>query len=159
MLTDRTGQTWVSGIVAVLLLVMAAAGLVDGLYALSMHQRCQEIASAAALRGSGQGRDYDYYLANGQISLDAVVSKDKAIQAADAAMAGLGLSGYTIQVEVLDVPGGGSVANFPPGKVWSESKPAVGVYIEAPINSVLVQAVFSMPFTIHVFAAAGVETQ
>ncbi len=158
-LKQTRGQTIISGIVAVLLLIAVAATLIDGLHLLTLRQRCLEIASAAALRGVSVGRDYDGYLATGQITLDAATARDEATNAADVALTTLGLSGYTIRVEVLDAPGGGSVADFPPGQAWTESRPAVGVYLDVPGDTVLMQGVLSAPVTLRAFAAAGVETE
>ena len=159
LLREMGGQTMASGVVAVLLLIAVAAGAVDGLHLLTLRQRCLEIASAAALRGASAGRDYAGYLATGQIGLDVVAAGDEAAMAADAALTALGLSGYTIKVEVLDAPGGGSVADFPPGQTWTETQPAVGVYLEVPGDTALMQAVIGSPATLHVFAAAGIATQ
>ena len=160
LLSDRRGQTFASGVVAVLLLIAVAAALVDGLHLLSMKQRCLEVASAASLRGASRGRDYAYYLATGQIALDRSAAQTEAFDAAAAGLSGLGLSGYTIQVEVLDAPGGGSLAGFPPGRTWSETEPAVGVYLEVPVDTVFMQAINGgSPVVLHVFAAAGVTAQ
>ncbi|MBN1937195.1 MAG: hypothetical protein JW934_21225 [Anaerolineae bacterium] len=148
-----------SGIIAVLLLIAVSAALIDGLHLLTLRQRCLEIASAAALQGISRGRDYAYYLVTGQIALDAVTARDEATNAADAALTALGLSGYTIRVEVLDAPGGGSVADFPPGQTWTESQPAVGVYLDVPGSTLFMQAVTGAPVALRVFAAAGVETE
>ena len=159
-LLERRAQTMASGVVAVLLLIVIASALVDGLHLLSTRQRCLEIASAAALRGTSRGRDYARYLVTGQIGLDPIVASDEATSAADAALAALGLSGYTIWVEVLDAPGGGSMADFPPGQTWMETEPTVGVYLEAPVETVFLQVVNgNSPVTLHVFAAAGVTTE
>lgn len=158
-LADKQAQIIVAGVVAVLLLIVVVAALTDGLHLLSVRQRCLEIASAAALRGTSAGRDYSGYLATGQIGLDVIAASDEAANAADAALMAMGLSVYTIHVEVLDAPGGGSIANFPPGQTWTESKPAVGVYIEAPGDTIFMQAVIGAPVTLHVFAAAGVATE
>lgn len=160
LLDEKRGQTMASGIVAVLLLIVVAAALIDGLHLLTTRQRCLEIASAAALQGTSRGRDYARYLVAGQIALDVVAARDEAIGAADAALAALGLSGYTIQVEVLDAPGGGSLPGFPPSQTWTEVEPAVGVYLEVPVQTVFVHMISGhSAVTLHVFAAAGVTTE
>ena len=160
LLSDRRGQTFASGVVAVLLLIVVAAALVDGLHLLSMKQRCLEVASAASLRGASRGRDYAYYLATGQIALDAATAQIEAFDAAAAGLSGLGLSGYAIQVEVLDALGGGSIAGFPPGQTWSDTEPAVGVYLEVPVETVFMWAINGgSRVVLHVFAAAGVTGQ
>ena len=148
-----------SGVIAALLLIVIASALVDGLYLLSTRQRCLEIASAAALRGVSVGRDYTGYLVTGQIGLDVVAARDEATNAADTALAALGLTGYTIRVEVLDAPRGGSVADFPPGQTWTETQPVIGVYLQVPGDTVFLQALIGSPVTLHVFAAAGVTTE
>jgi Flp pilus assembly protein TadG len=160
MLRDRRAQTMASGVVALLLLLVLAAALVDGLHLLSLRQRCLEVASAAALRGVSRGRDYARYLSAGHIALHSATAHDEAYDAANAGLAALGLSGYAIRVEVLDAPAGGSMADFPPGRTWSETEPAAGVYLEVPVDTVFVQALTgSGPVVLHVFAAAGVATQ
>lgn len=159
-LCERRAQTMASGVLVVLLLLVSAATLVDGLHLLTTRQRCLEIASAAALQGTSRGRDYAHYLATGQIALDVIAARDEATHAADAALTALGLSGYAVQVEVLDAPGGGSLSGFPPGQTWTEREPAVGVYLEVPMQTVFLQMVNSgNAVTLHVFAAAGVTDQ
>ena len=159
-LRERRAQTMASGVLVILLLLVTAATVVDGLHLLTMRQRCLEIASAAALQGTSRGRDYAHYLATGQIALDVVAARDEATRAADAALTALGLSGYTIQVEVLDAPGGGSLSGFPAGRTWMETEPAVGIYLEVPVQTVFLHIVNgSSAVTLHVFAAAGVTTQ
>ena len=72
----------------------------------------------------------------------------------------MGLSGYTLRVEVLNAPGGGSLADFPPARTWSDTEPAVGIYMEVPVETVFMQAVNGGgPVVLHVFAAAGVTSQ
>lgn len=160
LLLERRAQTMASGLIAILLLLVTAATLVDGLHLLTTRQRCLEIASAAALQGTSRGRDYAHYLATGQIALDVVTARDEATCAADAALTALGLSGYTIQVEVLDMPGGGSLSGFPPDQTWTEVEPAVGVYLEVPVQTVFLQMINGgSAVTLHVFAAAGVTTE
>ena len=160
LLSDRRGQTFASGVVAVLLLIAVAAALVDGLHLLSIKQRCLEVASAASLRGASRGRDYAYYLTTGQIALDRSAAQIEAFDAAAAGLSRLGLSGYTVQVEVLDAPGGGSIAGFPPGQTWSDTEPAVGVYLEVPVDTVFMRAINGgSRVVLHVFATAGVTGQ
>ena len=159
-LRERRAQTMASGVLVILLLLVTAATVVDGLHLLTTRQRSLEIASAAALQGTSRGRDYAHYLATGQIALDVGTARDEAIGAADAALAALGLSGFTIQVEVLDAPGGGSLPGFPPGQTWTEVEPAVGVYLEVPVQTVFVHMISGdSAVTLHVFAAAGVEME
>ena len=160
ILRDRRGQTLPSGVIAALLLIVVAAALVDGLNLLSTKQRCLEVASAASLRGASRGRDYATYLSTGLIALDTAAAQAEAIDAVDAGLTAMGLSGYTVRVEVLDTPGGGAIANYPPGQTWSDTEPAVGVYLEVPVETFFMQAVNgSNPVVVHVFAAAGVTMQ
>ena len=52
------------------------------------------------------------------------------------------------------------MADFPPGQTWMETEPAVGVYLEAPVETVFLQVVNgNSAVTLHVFAAAGVTTE
>jgi hypothetical protein len=160
MLRDRRAQTMASGVIALLLILVLASALIDGLHLLTLRQRCLEIASAASLRGASRGRDYARYLAAGHIALDAPAVRAEAFNAADAGLAALGLSGYAIRVEVLDAPAGGSLVDFPPGRTWSETEPAAGVYLEVPVQTIFLHIVSGdTVVTLHVFAAAGVTTQ
>ena len=157
---NRRGQTLASAVVATVLLLVVASGLVDGLNLLSTKQRCLEIASAASLRGVSRVRDYTYYLSTGQIGLDVFTAQSEATSMVDDGMTGMGLSGYTVQVEVLDTPGGGSVSNFPPGRTWTETEPSVGVYLVVPVDTFLMGLINGGgSVDVHVFAAAGVTTQ
>ena len=157
---NRRGQTLASAVVATVLLLVVASGLVDGLNLLSTKQRCLEIASAASFRGVSRGRDYSYYLSTGQIGLDVSAAQNEAINAIDDGLTGMGLSGYTVQVEVLDAPGGGSIPNFPPGRTWTETEPSVGVYLVVPVDTFLMGLINGGgAVDVHVFAAAGVVTQ
>jgi hypothetical protein len=159
-LRERRAQTMASGVLVILLLLVTAATVVDGLHLLTTRQRSLEIASAAALQGTSRGRDYAHYLATGQIALDVGTARDEATNAADAALAALGLSGYTIRVEVLDAPGSGSLSGFPPGQTWMEAEPAVGVYLEVPVQTVFLHMVSGdSAVTLHAFAAAGVTME
>lgn len=159
-LKKRTGQTAASAAVAVVLLIVVAAGLMDGLNLLSTRQRCLEVATAAALRGASRGRDYASYVAAGQLWLDAAQAQTEAQAAADAGLSGLALTGYTVRVEVLPAPGGGSIGDFPPGRTWTAAEPSVGVYLAAPVDVVLMRWINGGgPVTIHAFAAAGVVEQ
>jgi Flp pilus assembly protein TadG len=159
-LIKKRGQTLASAVVATVLLLVVASGLVDGLNLLSTKQRCLEIASAASLRGVSRGRDYTYYLSTGQIGLDVFTAQSEATSMVDAGMTEMGLSGYTVQVEVLDAPGGGSISNFPPGRTWTETEPSVGIYMIVPVDTFLMGLINGGgPVDVHVFAAAGVTTQ
>jgi hypothetical protein len=159
-LLNRRGQTLPSAVVVTVLLLVVASGLVDGLNLLSTKQRCLEVASAASLRGVSRGRDYSCYLSTGQIGLDADIARNETLDAIDDGLIGMGLSAYTAQVETLDAPGGGSIANFPPGRTWTEAEPAVGVYLVVPVDTFLIGLVTGGgPVDVHVFAAAGVLTQ
>lgn len=159
LLAGKRGQTLASGAVAVLLLLVVASGLVDGLHLLSTRQRCLQVASAASLRGASRGRDYAYFLSTGQPGLNALTAQAEAVRAADDGMARMGLAGYALQVEVLDVPGG-SIDDFPPGRIWTAREPSVGVYLVVPVDTLLMGPINGGgPVDVHVFAASGVTTQ
>jgi hypothetical protein len=160
LLAGKRGQTVASGVVAVLLLLVVASGLVDGLHLLSTRQCCLQVASAASLRGASRGRDYAYFLSTGQPGLNALTAQAEAVRAADDGMARMGLAGYVLQVEVLGAPGGGSMSSFPPGRTWTATEPSVGVYLVVPVDTLLVGPISGGgPVDVHVFAAAGVTTQ
>lgn len=156
-LLGRRGQTLASAVVGVVLLVVVAGALTDGLNLLSTKQRCLQVATAAALRGSSRGRDFGGFVGTGQMRLDVATARVEAETAVSAGLVSVGLGSYTAQVEVLPDPGGGSVGNFPPGQTWSASEPSVGVYLVVPLDTVLMGWIDGGgPVDVHVFAAAGV---
>jgi hypothetical protein len=156
-LKRKRGQTLASAVVAVVLLVVVAAALTDGLNLLSTKQRCLQIATAAALRGASRGRDWAGFISTGQMQLDVAAAQAEAVAAVDAGLIGMGLTGYTAQVEVLPDPDGGSIGNYPPGQTWSTPEPSVGVYLVVAVDTVLMGWINGGgPVDVHVFAAAGV---
>jgi hypothetical protein len=88
------------------------------------------------------------------------MARSEAIDAVDEGLSELGLSGYTVWVEVLDSPGGGSIPGYPPGRTWTEPQPSVGVYLVVPVDTFLMGLVNGGgPVDVRAFAAAGVTTQ
>ncbi len=150
------------GVLASLVLILAAAAVLD-VYRLSTTRNwAYQIASDAALRGVGRGRDFASLAASGVMSLDEGAAVYEAMSAASAALAEKGISRYVLDARAL--PLGGTVYGFPPvprasqsGEGhWSSPEPAVGVYLEISVPVVFfgwVNGASDVP--VHAFGAAA----
>ena len=148
-----------SVVIAVLLLMLVAGALADGLAWMTVRHEALRIAQDAALQAVRAGMDYDAYISGGAVRLDEAAARDRALAvvAQEARWAV-----YDVRVVVLPEPDGGTVAGFPPhpnaGQApWTSDGPAVGVYLAVPVDSVLLG--FLGGAEVHVFAAAEAETQ
>lgn len=152
---DR-GQITLSAVVAVLLLMLVAGALVDGLNWIAVRHQALQIAQDAALQGCRAGMDYEAYLYSGEIRLNEAAARERALAvvAQEAPW-----EQYTVLVVVLPEPHGGAAAGFPPhpnaGPGWTADSPAVGVYLAVPVEPFF--AGFLGGSEIHVFAAAEAE--
>ena len=96
--------------------------------------------------------------------MNSSTAKNEAEQLVIAEMAARGITSYGMDVRVLPDITGGSVSGFPPRPVrlgsglgsWSSSEPAVGVYLEVPVNWLMLDRINVVTKTVRVFAAAGV---
>ncbi|MBU1751637.1 MAG: hypothetical protein KKA73_28510 [Chloroflexi bacterium] len=167
-LVGQPGQAVVWGLFVILIVTLLAAALLDVGRAESTRAELYHVAEDAAFVGAGRGRDYATYLATGTWTLDSVVAHDEALAQATARLDELQvqgrIQGYTFQVAVLSETMGGTVPGFPPvpraGLAgitdWTESEPAVGVYIAADVPAILFGLVNGADYvTVHVFSAAG----
>ncbi|MBI3915033.1 MAG: hypothetical protein HY327_12720 [Chloroflexi bacterium] len=165
------GQATVAGVLFILIFVVIAAALTD-LYRLQdVRTFAYSAANDAALRGTSLGRDWNQFTATGELTLDAVVADRAAQNALASLMQARGIADYTFQVRVFPASSGGTLSNFPPVAraslfcsvepcVWTESKPAVGVYIEIPIQPIFFGLINgNQPIRVHAFAAAEVTAQ
>ena len=161
---SERGQASVAAALAVLLLVLLAAGIVDLVRLWEYRAWGYRAAEAAALAGAADGRDFGSYVATGEISLNAAVAGTAAEQALLKILAERGQNAiYDIRVQAS---GSGTYSGYPPcshaGMTpgdWTPSGPAVGVYLEFEVQPVMygwVNGNATIP--IHVFATAGVET-
>lgn len=159
---ENRGAAALWGAMATLILILAAAAVLD-VYRLSITRNwAYEVATDAALRGVAQGRDFASILDDGSMSLDETSARQEAISAVEAAMSENGFSAQILDVRVL--PDGGVVYGYPPvpqasqsGETnWSSPAPAVGVYLEVSVPVAFfgwVNGARSVP--VHVFAAAA----
>jgi len=93
-----------------------------------------------------------------------VISNEAAQTLLAAAMLDRGIDTYVHDVRVLPDPGGGAIAGYPPRPVrlasgmgnWNSDEPAVGVYLEVPVNWLMLDMLNLQEKTVRVFAAAGV---
>lgn len=158
------GQAAPSALVLVLLAMVLAAVVTDGVALLEMRQRGYRLAADAALQGTRGGMDYAAYVDGGEIWLDEAVATAVAEKAVDTALAAQGLTANTVLVRVLYRPTGGSIPGFPPhpaaqqngGTTWEATAPSVGVYLELPVHTMFLNVLFGEESAVHVFAAASV---
>ena len=116
------------------------------------------------MTGVSKGRDWSSVTDGGGIRLDPVAAKNEAQNLVMAEMATRGITGYVMDVRVLPDSFGGAIAAYPPRPVrlgsgmgnWSSDEPAVGVYLEVPVQWVLLDILNTQVKTVRVFAAAGV---
>lgn len=153
------GQATLAAVVAVLLLMLAAGALVDGLNWVVVRHQALRIAQDAALQGVRAGLDYEAFVYGGEIRLDEAAARERALAvvAEEAPWAD-----YQVRVAVLPGPQGGTATGFPPHpnagpSPWTADRPAVGVYLSVPVETFLLG--FLGGAEVHVFAAAQAETQ
>jgi hypothetical protein len=164
MSVDRKAQSAVWGFLLMLVFIALAGGLVDFYRLYAARNWAYAVAQEASLAGVSQGRDWNSLTADGRLSLDPVRAEDTARQVVVAQMASRGITTYTLDVRVVPDPDGGSIAGYPPTPVrlgsgmgdWSSSEPAVGVYLEVPVDWVLLDMLDTPLKTVRVFSAAGV---
>jgi hypothetical protein len=165
ILDDSQGQAIAAGIMLVMLFVMIAGAVYDVYKLTATRAWAYRIVGKAALAGVQGGRDYSYFMSTGHIALNAAVAESVATDFAQYTLTTRGLSSYTLDVEVLPWPDGGTVPGFPPvdranqfgGTTWTASEPSVGVYLAVTVDPVF----FGLtngggPVMIHAFGSAGV---
>ena len=123
-------------------------------------------ANDAALRGASLGRDWDRFMATGEMYLDPYAANDAARSALAQIMLVRGLPDYQSVVGIMPNPGGGTFtlpapclprASFWNTMTWTETQPAVGVCVVIPVQTILFGLVNgNQPITVNAFAAAGV---
>lgn len=154
---DRRGQVTLSAVVAVLLLMLVAGALVDGLNWVVVRHQALQIAQDAALQGARAGVDYEAFVREGEGRLDVAAARGRALAVVQEEAP---WGSYEVQVAVLPEPQGGTATGFPPhpnaGPEWTADSPAVGVYLAVPVDFFFLK--FLGVTEIHVFAAAEVET-
>lgn len=164
MIQDRKAQSVVWGFLAMMVFVAVAAGLVDIYRQYAARNWAYGVAQEAAMAGASRGRDWNSISGGGDMRLNTVVATDEAQKLVVAEMSARGISQYVLDVRVLPDPSGGSIAGYPPNPVrlgtgmgnWGSNEPAVGVYLEVPVNWLMLDMVNTQVKTVRVFAAAGV---
>lgn len=164
MIHDRKAQSIVLGFLCMLIFIAVAAGLVDIYRLYAARNWAYTVAQEAAMTGVSKGRDWSSVTDGGGIRLDSVAAKNEAQNLVMAEMATRRVSGYVMDVRVLPDSFGGAIAAYPPRPVrlgsgmgnWSSDEPAVGVYLEVPVQWVLLDILNTQVKTVRVFAAAGV---
>jgi hypothetical protein len=164
MIRDRTAQSAVWGLLAILILVLVASGLVDIYRLYAVRNWAYSVAQEAAMTGASRGRDWSAVTSSAEIRLDAARAQNEASQIVSTEMSARGISGYTADIRVLPNPGGGEMTDFPPVPVrlglgrgsWSSNQPAVGVYVSLPVNWLILDRLGILSKTVDVFASAGV---
>jgi len=163
----ESGQTTAAAMLAVLVLVVLAAGGVELARLGALRLWAYRAAEASAVTGAALGRDYAAYVSKGDVRLDEAA----AFAAAEATLRqeldakGVGaLTSYDIRVHPQNLAG--LYPGFPPvahaGMLpgdWAPSAPSVGVYLELRIPPVMygwINGNAAIP--LRVFAAASVVT-
>lgn len=166
MLSDNRGQAFVAGFMLLFILILVAAGLADYYRLETVRDAAERAAYEAALRGASRGRDWDYAASTGSMRLDESVAEAEADAYLADAMQGLGQVNYTVDIRVLPETDGGTIEGYPPvtrtaafDEVdWTAIKPAVGVYVEFPVETMLLGLVAGDQVELHVFGAAEAQT-
>lgn len=164
MIRERKAQSALWGLLATLILALLAGGLVDIYRLYAARTWAYSIAQEAALTGASRGRDWDSVAETGWIRLNRSAASREAESRVEAAMQERGIHGYRVIIEVLQEPFGGTVTGFPPSPVrlgedrndWSSAEPAVGVYLEVPVEWTLLDIFGLDAKTVRAFASAGV---
>jgi hypothetical protein len=147
-----------------LVFIAIASGLVDIYRLYAARNWAYSVAQEAAMTGASRGRDWSSLMIDGNVRLDPDISNAQAQAVIDSAMSSRGVAVYVKDVRVLPDPSGGSIAGYPPRPVrlassagnWNSSEPAVGVYLEVPVNWLMLDMLNLNEKTVRVFAAAGV---
>ena len=161
---DSTAQSAVWGLLAILILVLVASGLVDIYRLFTVRNWAYTVAQEAAMTGASRGRDWSAVTTSAEIRLDADTAQDDADQIVLAEMNARGISGFTADIRVFPNPGGGEMPDYPPNPVrlglgrgaWSSNQPAVGVYLSLPVDWLILDHLGVISKTVNVFASAGV---
>ena len=169
MLRDERGNASIAGLFFTLILMVLAAATVDVYRIQDTRTFAYSAANDAALRGASFGRDWNQFMATGQMVLDPYIATNEAQDTLENVMQARGITNFRYQIGVIPNPGGGTF-NLPAPCVsraslwdtttWTETRPAVGVCVEVPVSTILFGLVNgNQPITVNAFAAAGVVEQ
>jgi hypothetical protein len=169
MIHDRRAQSAMWGLLLFLVLILAAGVVVDVYELFTIRNWAYSVAQEAALSGVSRGRDWATgTVPNGggspAFALVSAAARTEALTVVASEMAVRGVVGYQVDVRILADSGGGTTPGYPPHPVrlggsgdWSSAEPAVGVYLEVPVQLQLLNFLGLGVQTVHVFAAAGVH--
>lgn len=164
MIHDRRAQSAVWGFLAMMVFIAIASGLVDIYRLYAARNWAYIVAQEAAMAGASRGRDWSAVAWDGQMRLNEAIAQDEAEKLVTAEMTARGITDFSMDVRVLPEPIGGTITGYPLSPVriggglgdWSSDEPAVGVYLEVPVNWLLLDRLNISMKTVRVFAAAGV---
>ncbi len=166
---DERGNAVVAGLLFTLILLVLGGAIVDVYRIQDVRTFAYSAANDAALRGASFGRDWNGYMATGQMALDATTASTNAQQALEQLMQRRGLTNYQYQIGVIPNPGGGTFTLPAPcvaraslwnTTTWTETEPAVGVCVQVQVPTILFGIINgNQPMTVNAFAAAGVAAQ
>ena len=168
MRKTQRGQTTIAAALLVMVLLLVAAGLTDTYILLETRAWARRVAEDAAVVGASAGRDWDGFVANGEMTLIQATAYTAALDALQDGLDQRGMTAYAADVRVLPNSGGGTITGYPPleradmfgSSDWTANEPAVGVYLSLPVETVFFGLVNGgQPVEAHVFAAAGVAVQ
>jgi hypothetical protein len=164
--SNERGSATVAGLFFTLILLVLTAAIVDVYRLQDIRTFAYSAANDAALRGASFGRDWNAYMASGQMSLDPNAATSAAQEAVEKTMQIRAIHQYQYQIGVIPNPGGGTShlpspciprASLWNTTTWTESQPAVGVCVEIQMPTLLLGLVNgNQSVTVNAFAAAGV---
>ena len=168
-LAGARGQTTVAAALLLVVLILVAAGLTDAYILLETRAWARQVAEDAAISGASAGRDWDGFIATGEMRLIETTAYDVALDALGEGLSQRSAVTAVTDVRVLPDPSGGVIPSYPPlaradifgSGDWTTTEPAVGVYLTLPVETVFYRLAIGsgQPVELHVFAAAGVATQ
>jgi hypothetical protein len=179
---QQKGQVSVLTVLFVLIFLLIAIVLVDLYHLEEARYWGYQVAQQAAMAGVSRGRDWTITAVTPDphwtppppgecfpppaMSLDVTDATQNAIEEITREMNDRSIVGYHYEIHVLPNPGGGGISDFPPIDVrmaghleddWITTNPAVGVYLEFPVNTFLMSFIGKPTITLHVFSAAEVK--
>lgn len=166
MIRDVRGQIVIASALLVMILILIAGALVDVYRLQEARAWAYRAAEAAAVTGTATGRDLSTIYTVGQPRLDPGMGYASAQQTLEAEIARRGANGVTYRIEVSEW-GDTEIVGFPPvpradlwgAGTWQSTEPAVGVYVEMPVETYLLGLTQQGVVTVHAFAAAGIGSR
>lgn len=157
------GHATLATIFTVIIFTLITGSIVDVYSAWEARGWAYRAASSAALRGVTVGRDFNAYMNTGEWGLDAASASAEANAVVTQEMAQHGVSGYSVDIQVLPSAAGGTIPSYPPvaranqmGGDWTTSEASVGVYVTMPVRTFFLHMVNGgANFQVHAFASAG----